>query len=255
MKRLPASAAELAPLVLDAAATAYALLDSASGDVLWANRRFYEVFPTEADAAGLLTKPDAPAGWRRETRPFALPKESVEQLVLVELIPAGDCPPLTGPAQETDAVTGVLMRRALMATVEQRFADRAQRPFALVFLDLVGFKLVNDRHGHLVGDKCLREVGSRLQKLVRAADAVGRFGGDEFLIVLDGVRDAATYAPIHERLSEGIAAPVAVDGVALKLGASVGVAYSEDGYEKVEAMIHAADSAMYGQKRAANGCV
>ncbi len=247
------SAAELAPLVLDAATAAYALFDHSSGDVVWANRRFCEAFPTDADAAALLTQPDAPAGWRRETTPFALPGDSGMRILLVELTPAASRDNPTAATQETDAVTGVLMRRALMATVAERFANRAQRPFALVFLDLVGFKLVNDRHGHLVGDQCLREVGSRLQNLVRAADAVGRFGGDEFLILLDGVRDAATYAPIHQRLDEGIAAPIAVDDVILHLGASVGVAYSRDGYESVESMIHAADAAMYGQKRAANG--
>jgi diguanylate cyclase (GGDEF)-like protein len=253
VNRFSNTAAELAPLVLDAATAAYALIDPSSGEVIWANRRFHEAHPNETVAASLLAQRDAPAGWRLRATPFALPGDSDPQLVLVELIPTGDRDAPAPFAQEIDAVTGVLARRALMATIEQRFAGRSKRPFALVFLDLVRFKHVNDCHGHLLGDKCLSEVGKRLQNSVRAADAVGRFGGDEFLIVLDGVRDPATYAPILRRLEEGIAAPIVIEEIRLQLGASLGVAYSEDGYERVEAMIDAADAAMYGQKRAANG--
>ncbi len=269
------STADLATLVLDATAAAYAVCNPVSGEVVWANRRFCGLFPTGFDANDLLKGRRAPDGWRLETRPLdptaegasqspealtpgSLTPESLtpgrsapERLVLVELTPVGgENPP--DARRETDAVTNVLARGVIMATVEQRFAARQRRPFALVFLDLVDFKLVNDRHGHLVGDKCLAELGSRLHQLVRAADAVGRYGGDEFLILLDGVHDAATYAPIRDRVIEGIAEPIAIGDLVLRLGASLGVAYSTDGYDDVEAMLHAADSAMYAQKRGAS---
>jgi diguanylate cyclase (GGDEF)-like protein len=256
------STADLASQVLDAATAAYAVANPVTGEVVWANRRFCGLFSTGFAASDLLKGRLAPDGWRLETRlldPTGEEStrlgEAPERLVLIELIPPAESVPAAGPASEIDAVTSVLSRGALMATIEERFAARSSRPFALVFLDLVDFKHVNDHHGHLVGDKCLAEVGSRLHHLVRAGDAVGRFGGDEFLVVLDGVRDAATYEPIRQRLSHGFTAPVAIGALSLRLGASLGVAYSRDGYESVEAMIHAADSAMYAQKRAANGVV
>lgn len=249
------STADLATQVLDAATAAYAVANPVTGEVVWANQRFCGLFPTGFVASDLLKGRRMPDGWRLETRPLdptgemARPDDASERLVLIELIPPAESAAAAGPASEIDAVTSVLSRAALMATIEERFAARSRRPFALVFLDLVDFKHVNDHHGHLVGDKCLAEVGSRLHHLVRAGDAVGRFGGDEFLVVLDGVRDAAMYEPIRQRLSHGFAAPVAIGALSLRLGASLGVAYSRDGYESVEAMIHAADSAMYAQKR------
>jgi diguanylate cyclase (GGDEF)-like protein len=255
------STADLATQVLDAATAAYAVANPVTGEVVWANQRFCGLFPPGFAASDLLKGQLAPEGWRLETRPLdptaetTRPDEAPERLVLIELIPPAESAPAAGPASDIDAVTSVLSRAALMATIEERFAARSRRPFALVFLDLVDFKHVNDHHGHLVGDKCLAEVGSRLHHLVRAGDAVGRFGGDEFLVVLDGVRDAVTYEPIRQRLSHGFTEPVAIGALALRLGASLGVAYSRDGYESVEAMIHAADSAMYAQKRAANGAI
>ena len=242
VQHLPTDTAELASLVLDAASAAYAVYNPATGEVVWANKRFRGRFSQKFAAENLLVDKQPPTGWRLLTRPLGAP----DGLVLVELIP--DAATAAGPAREIDAVTSVLSRSALMATLQQRFAARSRRPFALVFLDLVDFKHVNDHHGHLVGDKCLAEVGSRLHHLVRSADAVGRFGGDEFLVVLDGVRDAATYEPIRQRLTEGFAGPIAIGALALRLGASLGVAYSWDGYESVESMIHAADCAMYAQK-------
>jgi diguanylate cyclase (GGDEF)-like protein len=243
----PTDTADLSSLVLDATSAAYAVCNPATGEVLWANQRFRERFHTEFAVEELLVGNRPPSGWRLETRPLVAP----DDLMLLELIPLADSGTVCGPASEIDAVTSVLSRGALMATIEQRFAARSRRPFALVFLDLVDFKHVNDHHGHLVGDKCLAEVGARLHHLVRAADAVGRFGGDEFLVVLDGVSDPTTYAPIRQRLIEGFVAPVTIGALALPLGASLGVAYSTDGYETVDAMIHAADSAMYAQKRGA----
>src|SRR5690606_9188268 len=123
--------------VLEAATAAYAVYNPATGEVVWANQQFRERFPSETAAEDLLAGQQTPTGWRLETRPLEVPGESPGELVLIELIPDAT---VASPNREIDAVTSVLSRGALMATVEQRFAARSRRPFALVFLDLVDFK-------------------------------------------------------------------------------------------------------------------
>jgi len=123
-------------------------------------------------------------------------------------------------------------------------AERSGRLAALLFLDLDRFKLVNESLGHEVGDSLLREVATRLTELVRPGDTVARLGGDEFMILcpdLGAERDAVLLA---ERVSGGLAEALAVDGLELYVGATIGIAFGQR-RRSPEALIRDADQTMY----------
>jgi diguanylate cyclase (GGDEF)-like protein len=144
-----------------------------------------------------------------------------------------------------DDTTGLPNRRLLEERMrEQIVGERHGR--AVIFLDLDGFKDVNDALGHAVGDDVLREVGRRLQAAVREGDIVARYGGDEFVVVC-GVADSADATEIAERLRAGVQEPFDFLPEGLLLGASVGVALAPVGDERVtlDGVIRAADQAMY----------
>ena len=146
-----------------------------------------------------------------------------------------------------DETTGLPNRRLL----EERMRDQVigeGHARAVVFLDLDGFKAVNDELGHAVGDEVLREVGRRLQSVVREGDIVARYGGDEFVVVC-GVSGSADAGEIAERLRATIRDPFDFLPDGLELGASVGVALAPvDERGTLEGVIRAADQAMYVAK-------
>jgi diguanylate cyclase (GGDEF)-like protein len=150
-----------------------------------------------------------------------------------------------------DPLTGLPNRRGF----EERSGDTLARhqsgskDFALLFIDLDDFKLVNDHHGHAVGDELLRVIGQRLVHALRAGDMVSRQGGDEFLCLLPDVRDAEQVAAIARKLFDSVAAPCQLGGVALQVKPSIGVAlYPRDG-DNIAALIAQADGAMFHAKR------
>jgi serine/threonine-protein kinase RsbW len=149
-----------------------------------------------------------------------------------------------------DPLTGLANRQLLHDQAERArlAAARSGRPFALIFFDLDGFKQINDRLGHQAGDTVLGEVAGRLQAAVRAADAIARFGGDEFVVVCeDAGPDAA--AAIAERIRAAVAVPLT--DVALPVTASVGVAVidgSRAGTVTTDHLLQRADEAMYASK-------
>jgi len=158
-------------------------------------------------------------------------------------------------AAETDALTGVGNRLRLTRRMTAMF--EAQRPFALLYMDLTAFKPLNDTLGHAAGDEALRIVGKRLQSEVREADLVARIGGDEFVVLIDGLQNPAALRararsalarleqPMHLR-SLGDAPPVA-------LGVNIGGAISPlHGHTEAE-LLAAADRAMYQAKQAREG--
>jgi diguanylate cyclase (GGDEF)-like protein/PAS domain S-box-containing protein len=127
-------------------------------------------------------------------------------------------------------------------------ADRSKSKAALMFLDLDGFKRINDTLGHGTGDSLLKEVAERLLKCMRRTDTIARQGGDEFLLMLSGIRERNDTITPATTLLEHIARPYHIDGHELTVSGSLGIAiYPEDGQDW-ETLLHVADTAMYSAK-------
>ena len=150
-----------------------------------------------------------------------------------------------------DPLTGLPNRASieeLIGTLASK--DPATDDVGVVFLDLDGFKEVNDTYGHQAGDAVLVEVASRLSRVVRQGDTVGRYGGDEFVMVCPGVERVETLEAVAERAQAAISATPISDGTRdHQVGASVGTAIGP-GAGSVEDLLHRADLAMYEAKRA-----
>jgi diguanylate cyclase (GGDEF)-like protein len=184
------------------------------------------------------------------------------QPTLVELVTLA----LEGPAQALDNALQLRRAEALSVTDdltqlynsrymnqvlrrESKRASRSGRPLSLLFMDLDGFKGVNDTHGHLAGSKALVEAAAVIRGSARETDIVARFGGDEFSIMLPDTGSEGA-AAVGERVRERIAAHpfLAGDGLSLRLTASVGVATLPDVAASAEELVRAADMAMYQVK-------
>jgi diguanylate cyclase (GGDEF)-like protein/PAS domain S-box-containing protein len=153
----------------------------------------------------------------------------------------------------SDALTGLANRISLGPALEQAI-ERARRhngKLAGVFIDLDGFKSVNDLHGHAAGDAFLIEAGRRLRRSLRASDLIARLGGDEFFVVLEEVRDTATVERVVGKLVRELLAPFELaNGVSVRVSASLGVSlFPGDATDAATLMEHA-DKAMYTAKKA-----
>ncbi|WP_373183969.1 diguanylate cyclase domain-containing protein [Halomonas campaniensis] len=151
-----------------------------------------------------------------------------------------------------DALTGLPNRTLLADRIRQAMAAarRHQQRLALVFIDLDGFKSVNDAHGHAMGDRLLMELGRRMKAALRESDTLGRLGGDEFVAVLGDLDSEEACLPVLERLREVAAAPVEIDGQGLEVSASLGVTFYPAGEElDADQLLRQADQAMYRAKR------
>jgi diguanylate cyclase (GGDEF)-like protein/PAS domain S-box-containing protein len=150
-----------------------------------------------------------------------------------------------------DALTGLPNRHMFMERLGEsmfRFRESGASRFAVLFLDLDRFKVVNDSLGHHVGDELLVAVARRLQDSVRASDTVARFGGDEFAILLTSLDDATDATVIAARVAQAVAAPVNLNGYEIFTSASIGIALSSAGYDRPEYLLRNADTAMYRAK-------
>jgi diguanylate cyclase (GGDEF)-like protein/PAS domain S-box-containing protein len=149
---------------------------------------------------------------------------------------------------QLDELTGALSRRTLMDRIDVGVAGAKDEPVALFFVDLDGFKPVNDTLGHAVGDRVLKAVAVALQGAVRADDAVGRFGGDEFL-VLAKVRDAAGAHTLANHLLDAVRGCNWQPGSRTEIGASIGYALAPLDAAQPMRLLQMADDAMYAAKR------
>ncbi|MEN3109982.1 diguanylate cyclase domain-containing protein [Uliginosibacterium paludis] len=152
----------------------------------------------------------------------------------------------------TDSLTG-LPNRALLATrLAAAMAEARQRgrALALAYLDLDGFKAVNDRHGHAMGDRLLVSMASRLAQVLRQGDTLARLGGDEFVILLPDQAKQADILHVLERVLAEASRPFLIDDILLQVSASIGVSlFPQDEVEDAEGLLAGADQAMYRAKR------
>ncbi len=155
-----------------------------------------------------------------------------------------------------DGLTGLPNRALFSETLERAFQRREIDPehsFAVLFLDLDRFKLVNDSLGHLAGDRVLEAVGRRLRSCLRAGDGVARLAGDEFTIYLDRVAEVGAAVQIAERIQEALREPLDVDGQEVVLTAGVGIVMADERYDTAEEILRDADIAMYRTKEDGGG--
>jgi diguanylate cyclase (GGDEF)-like protein len=148
-----------------------------------------------------------------------------------------------------DALTGLPNRELFFDRVEQALARARRRtvPLAVLFVDLDGFKQVNDVQGHEAGDAVLVEAGDRLRALVRTADTVARYGGDEFTVLAEDVGDVEAAQHLGERIADELSRPYPGG---LAVGASVGIAFTANPAATTpDGLIRRADHAMYRSKR------
>lgn len=149
-----------------------------------------------------------------------------------------------------DALTGVSNRSALLLQLDELlvYARRYQVPCWVAFLDLDRFKQINDRFGHRAGDTLLAAITTRLRQLLRQDDIIGRYGGDEFILVLRGGADSILTPQLLERIMQVVCEPVEVDGHALQVTCSLGIAAFPDDGDSGRILLERADAAMYRAK-------
>lgn len=151
-----------------------------------------------------------------------------------------------------DPLTGLWNRRMILDQLDREFqrASRDGHSLAIAVADLDHFKNVNDAHGHVVGDAVLKAAADRLRSVLRSYDFIGRYGGEEFLIILPACEPGLALS-IAERARRAMSAtPLDVDGQAVPVSVSLGVACSSPSLTTPSALIHAADQAMYRAKAA-----
>jgi diguanylate cyclase (GGDEF)-like protein len=154
-----------------------------------------------------------------------------------------------------DALTGLPNRVLLDDRLQQAIAhaDRDTRAFALLVCDLDRFKLINDSLGHRAGDELLQEVARRLTTVVRAADTVARFGGDEFVLIGTSIGDAEDAGDLASRVMDVLQEPVRIAGIDIHTSPSIGIAMYPDDGTSMQALLAHADAAMYSAKQQGRG--
>ncbi|MGL5081867.1 MAG: putative bifunctional diguanylate cyclase/phosphodiesterase [Microcoleaceae cyanobacterium] len=155
-----------------------------------------------------------------------------------------------------DALTGLPNRTWLIHLLQHSLSLAQRNPnylYAVLFIDLDRFKVVNDGLGHSFGDYLLQEVAERLKSCIRISDTVARFGGDEFVILLEDLTDIHDVLRIVQRIQEQLAKPFQLNGYEVHTGASIGIVFSTVQYQAPEEVLRDADAAMYRAKSQGKG--
>jgi diguanylate cyclase (GGDEF)-like protein/PAS domain S-box-containing protein len=155
-----------------------------------------------------------------------------------------------------DSLTGLANRLLFLDRLSQAMASAKRRAgwsYTVLWLDLDNFKQLNDSLGHLYGDKLLVQVAERIRAHIRETDTASRFGGDEFVLLLQDADDPKSLEAVVRRLSERLNEPYDLDGQVVTVTASIGVAISTAGYERPEEVLRDADLAMYRAKAMGRG--
>jgi diguanylate cyclase (GGDEF)-like protein/PAS domain S-box-containing protein len=157
----------------------------------------------------------------------------------------------------SDPLTGLANRTSLGPSLEQAVQRSRRRgsKLAVIFIDLDGFKPINDLHGHHAGDALLAEVADRLRAHLRASDLVARLGGDEFLVVLEEVQELAPVETVAKKLLGEMRRPFTLPGAEVGVTASIGISVFPDDAADAAALMKHADSAMYAAKQAGKNCL
>ena len=156
-----------------------------------------------------------------------------------------------------DSLTGLSNRARffdLLGAVRQR-GDGGSGQMALLFLDLDGFKAINDRYGHPAGDATLLEVSDRLRRTIRRSDLVARLGGDEFAVIAGELSGPAPVSRLARRIGAALSAPIQLRDAEASIAVSIGVAFYPGDGETTEELLHRADAALYAAKRERAGCL
>lgn len=159
-------------------------------------------------------------------------------------------------AATTDSLTGLSNRETIIAQLNSTLQKPHQKshPPVAIMVDIDHFKEVNDTHGHLVGDKVLTETARRINSALRDFDNIGRYGGEEFLLVLNGA-NLRTAQHVAERIREHVATqPINLQGLEVPVSISLGVAVARTD-EAVDALVSRADKALYAAKASGRNCV
>jgi len=155
-----------------------------------------------------------------------------------------------------DALTGLPNRALLVDRLEhalQRYKRHPEHIFAVLYMDLDRFKVVNDSLGHSTGDRLLVDFAGKLDQHVRTADTVARLGGDEFVILLEDIEGVADAQKIAERILEELQQPFVIEGQSIFTTASIGIVVSADDHQRAEDVLRDADIAMYSAKSLGKG--
>jgi diguanylate cyclase (GGDEF)-like protein/PAS domain S-box-containing protein len=195
----------------------------------------YRFFQCRGVAARLPSgRPTRIAGSLTDTTDLAITQERLRNAVFLD--------PLTGLCNRAVFVEG--LGRRLKESQRRRGND----PFAVLYLDLDRFKVINDSLGHLAGDELLVEVARRLETCLRQGDVLARLGGDEFAILLNGLQTDQQANVIAFRIQEALGKPIAIAGRDVFTSASIGIAFGSPRYNSPDEMMHDADTAMYQAK-------
>ncbi|RZL33454.1 MAG: sensor domain-containing diguanylate cyclase, partial [Rubrivivax sp.] len=240
------------------------------GELLGSDARKLYADDTAYETLGALAYPQLRAGGRYRTQlqmsrkdgsliwvdlaGVALPGSGGESLwMMVDITQSKAHEARMEHAALHDALTGLPNRLLLADRIKQAVhsAERSGHVFTLAYLDLNGFKEINDQHGHDAGDEVLKAVATRLHAGLRASDTVARLGGDEFVVLLSPAQAPAEAEPVLNRLLDALAQPMTLsNGAQVAVGSSLGMSHFPGDGRTPDTLMRHADKAMYANKRA-----